>query len=558
MLLSLPMLRAPVPQATTSVYLGNGLPNEILGAIFDYLSPDALTRVALVSRRWRANVERVLYSTIILHEVLPRASPAFTTATATGTGTAASPAAAEQELKDFQTTTTMTMPAVPITTLRCCETLSAHPHLAEYVRRFHLRWETDAVESPLFLLRIAHHIARTLVPTLIHLDSLELSFDLAPHFLECAPNNNNNYNYAPPPTPSPPPPHARKSHSTEQQQHQQLHQLPLLLLPPICLPSLRTLSLRGIGTPPSHELEHILHNHPKLLHLRLSDYHRALHLPPTAITHLRTFRGYPATAASILPGRPVQALALVGCELLPTEEDLARIARGSVPLRALDLSGMSVTPTLLRSLSRHLSHVECLKVRLALRHTLHYALSVIVRHVVMSPLLSRRSLTRTPPLFFLLSSCSETQIKKNLKQRLLTALTTVLAAFCNLRGLDLSPTNAVIQPTTASVIAGGASSDGQQQQQQQNAAEEQHLCIAWMGACPSLRRVVFPSQTEWLLSEAGTWIPGSGSRSRSPASLLPRCYLGASQLYCMYITAYPVIIAPSELTLPPATPTRPL
>jgi hypothetical protein len=363
------------PQAT-SVYLdlnGNGLPNEILGAIFDYLSPDALTRVALVSRRWRANAERVLYSTIILHEVLPRASPAFASATAAGP-------AAEQELKDFQTTTT-TMPAVPITTLRCCETLSAHPHLAEYVRRFHLRWDTDAVESPLFLLRIAHHIARTLVPTLVHLDSLELSFDLAPHFLESA-------NDAPPqiplslpsPSPSPPSPHTRKHHSTEQQQQQlHQHQLHLLLLPPICLPSLRTLALRGIGTPPSHELEHILHNHPKLLHLRLSDYHRALHLSPTDVPHLRSFRGYPATAASILPGRPVQALGLVGCESA-TEEDLARIAAGSIPVRALDLSGMSVTPTLLRSVSRHLSHVEWLKVRLALRHTLHYAFSGIVRH----------------------------------------------------------------------------------------------------------------------------------------------------------------------------------
>lgn len=390
------------PQAT-SVYidLGNGLPNEILGAIFDYLSPDALTRVALVSRRWRANAERVLYSTIILHEVLPRASPAFASATAAGP-------AAEQELKDFQTTTT-TMPAVPITTLRCCETLSAHPHLAEYVRRFHLRWETDAVESPLFLLRIAHHIARTLVPTLVHLDSLELSFDLAPHFLESANDATPQIPLSlPSPSPSPPSPHTRKHHSTEQQQQQQLHQhqLHLLLLPPICLPSLRTLALRGIGTPPSHELERILHNHPKLLHLRLSDYHRALHLSPTDVPHLRSFRGYPATAASILPGRPVQALGLVGCELA-TEEDLARIAAGSVPVRALDLSGTSVTPTLLRSVSRHLSHVEWLKVRLALRHTLHYAFSGIVRHDASCPFLSPSTDPDAQFFIFYLAFCFE-------------------------------------------------------------------------------------------------------------------------------------------------------
>lgn len=387
----------PRAQATTtttgtgtgSLDLGNSLPNEILGTIFDYLSPDALTRVALVSRRWRANAERVLYTSVILHEVLPRASLAAPPP----------PAAPEQqsELKKdsshSRTVMTMTiMPAVPITTLRCCETLSAHPHLAEYVRRFHLRWETDAVESPLFLLRIAHHISRTLVPTLVHLDSLELSFNLAPHFLQSAPNNNNNVltetslslEQHRNPHPSS---HTRKHHSTEQhqqqqQQQQQQYQLHLLLLPPIRLPSLRTLAFRGIGTPPSLDLERILHNHPTLLHLRLSDYHRALHLSPTDVPHLRSFRGYPATAASILPGRPVQALGLVGCCELATEEDLARIAAGSVPVRALDLSGMSVTPMLLRSVSRHLSHVEWLKVRLALRHTLHYALSGIVRHTL--------------------------------------------------------------------------------------------------------------------------------------------------------------------------------
>jgi hypothetical protein len=45
----------------------------------------------------------------------------------------------------------------------------------------------------------------------------------------------------------------------------------------------------------------------------------------------------------------------------------------SVPLRHLDLSSMLVTPTLLRNLSRNLNTVESLKVKLALRHTLHFA-----------------------------------------------------------------------------------------------------------------------------------------------------------------------------------------
>ena len=376
----------------------NSLPNEILSAICDYLSPGALTRVALVSRQWRANAERVLYSTILLHEVLPRFSESESPSHTFAPTPTAQPE--KQEAETFQTTTTIVMmPAVPVTTLRCCETLSARPHLAEYVRRFHLRWETDVVESPLLLLRIAHYIARTVVPTLVHLDSLELSFDLSPHFLESTTNNSNappqiplslsldHPPQTPPQTPTPippPPPHTRKHHSTEYQyQHQHQRQLHLLLLPAICLPSLRTLSLRGIGSPPSLELERLLRNHPKLQHLRLSDYHRALHLSPSDVPHLRSFRGHPATAASILPGRPVQALSLVGegsgCESA-TEDDLARIATGSIPVRALDLSGMTVTPMLLRSVSRHLSHVESLKVRLALRHTLHYALSGIVRY----------------------------------------------------------------------------------------------------------------------------------------------------------------------------------
>jgi hypothetical protein len=361
----------PLRTAHTSLDLGNSLPNEILGAIFECLSRDALTRVSLVSRRWRASAERTLYSTIFIHEVLPRASPAVA---------APAPAAGleEHEHKGFLLQTTMVMPAVPVMTLRCCETLSTRPRLAEYVRRFHLRWDTDVVECPLLLLRVALDIARTLVPTLVHLDSLELSFGLATALTNMPQFSPSLENPAAPPAA----PHTQKPHNTPQFQ-QPHHQH---LLPPISLPSLRTLALHGLGSPPATELERVLRRHPALQHLRLGDYHRALRLAPADVPHLRSFRGCPATAASVLPGRPVQALGLVGgcgCELATTtaEEDLARIAAGSVPVRVLDLSGLCVTPALLRSVSRHLSHVEWLKVRLALRHTLHYALSgSIVRH----------------------------------------------------------------------------------------------------------------------------------------------------------------------------------
>jgi hypothetical protein len=321
------------------------------------------------------------------------------------------------------------MPSVPAITLRCCETLSSYPHLAECVRRFHVRWQTDAVESPALLLLIAQNIAKSLVPTFRHLDSLELSFDLADYVVPDL--------LATPSIPTAPT-------STS-------------FLPPSRLPDLRSLALHGIGEPP----EPILRNHPALLHLKLGDYPRPLRLLPTDVPSLRSFRGHPATAASVLPGRPIETLGLVGLDPA-TEYDLARIAAGSRPVRSLDLSGTSVTPTVLRSVSRHLSHVEWLKVRLALRHTLHYALSGI---------------------------------------RILTALTTVLSDFCNLRDLDLSPTNAVHYYAD------------------QNAVEEQRLCVAWTRACPSLRRVVFPSRTEWSLSEGGTWT----CKSDSIARLLYRC-----------------------------------
>jgi hypothetical protein len=280
----------------------------------------------------------------------------------------------------------MVLPAVPVTTLRCCETLFARPRLKEYVRRFHVRWDTDVVESPLLLLRIAQNIVRTLVPSLVHLDSLELSFGLAQHFpgSAYAPQSLENHLLPPSPqAPIPPTPHTQKPHSSSSAQLPLLHlsqqyHLPLHLPPLLRLPSLRTLALNGIGTPPAPDIERLLQTHPALHHLRLSDYRGALHLTPADLPHLRSFRGYPATAASLLPGRPVQALGLVSCCELATEEHLVRIARGSVPVSALDLSGMSVTPALLRSVSRHLSQVEWLKVRLALR----YALSgSIVRHV---------------------------------------------------------------------------------------------------------------------------------------------------------------------------------
>ncbi|KAH9987507.1 hypothetical protein BJV77DRAFT_1070476 [Russula vinacea] len=416
---------------------GNSLPNETLSAIFDCLPRDALTRVARVSRRWRANAERSIMILVVVRTLAPDDNDDYDYDYGDDDGAA----------------------GCACHDLRCCETLFARPRL----------------KDPLCFSFASHKHREDARPVAVHLDSLELSFGLAQHFPAPLTPPKPREPPAPPSpqAPIPPTPHTQKPHSSSSAQLPLLHlsqqyHLPLHLPPLLRLPSLRTLALNGIGTPPAPDIERLLQTHPALHHLRLSDYRGALHLTPADLPHLRSFRGYPATAASLLPGRPVQALGLVSCCELATEEHLVRIARGSVPVSALDLSGMSVTPALLRSVSRHLSQVEWLKVRLALR----YALSGSIR--------------------------------------LLTMLTTVLAAFYNLRGLDLSPTNAVVRHTA---------SDGQQQN---DAVEEQHLCITWLGACPSLRRVVFPSQTEWSLSEDGTWISGSGPRS--PDSL-PRSYL---------------------------------
>ena len=61
-------------------------------------------------------------------------------------------------------------------TLRCYETLSFYLHLVEYIRHFHVRWQTRAVESAALLFLVAQNIAKSLVPTFRHFDLLTLSF----------------------------------------------------------------------------------------------------------------------------------------------------------------------------------------------------------------------------------------------------------------------------------------------------------------------------------------------------------------------------------------------
>ncbi|KAL1945162.1 hypothetical protein VTO73DRAFT_2782 [Trametes versicolor] len=283
----------------------------------------------------------------------------------------------------------------------CARTLLARPHLAEGVRRLAVRWQTDAgprddyVTAAAPVLALLHAALRTLG----HLEHLDLALGLAGGTLDAR-----------------------------------------AVLDGCAFPFLRRRSGGPCGC-------------AALEQLRLPDCYEGLALPPGALPALAAFRGSAVAAASVLPGRPVQLLGLVGHEFI-TERDLARIAQASAPVRFLDLSMMSVTPILLRDISRHLTEVEVLKVKLALRHTLHHALSGI---------------------------------------SLLAGLSPVLGAFPGLHQLDLSP-------TSVDGVARG------------NALEESSLCTTWARACPALRSVVFPSRTEWRREGAeDVWVAAPGA-----------------------------------------------
>ncbi|KIJ65167.1 hypothetical protein HYDPIDRAFT_111062 [Hydnomerulius pinastri MD-312] len=377
------------------------LPNETLSAIFLSLSPAALTAIARVCRQWRAVAEWILYAGVFINETLSTSSP------------------------------------FPYNTLRCCQTIISHPHLASGLKRFHIRWISDHGDYYDPYLEIILSNLSQAISSAINIESLDLYLGL----------------------PS-------------------LPEYPIstsLVFPIGDVPfnSLRQISLNGIGHFAHNRLTHFLNFVPSIQHLRLPDYRDQMVLLPNALPSLVSFCGSPRAAATVLPGRPVQSLALIGQDYV-TDLDLSRMAMTSIPLRHLDLSAMSVTPILLRNVSRNLSMVESLKVKLALRHTLHFALSGI---------------------------------------RLLEALSHLLGAFYRLSTLDLSPTH---------VDYTGLS----------NGAEELSLCQSWQGACPSLRRIVFPSQTEWsFYEERRTWVPvlpeGSRRRPAFYSSSTTKKYLGS-------------------------------
>jgi len=149
-------------------------------------------------------------------------------------------------------------------------------------------------------------------------------------------------------------------------------------------PNLRTCSLgaewaKGAQTY-SNTLVAFLSRLPAVTALRISDLRGSTleMLPPTALPLLASFRGTADAAASLLPGRPVHHLALVGQDSDVGRENLVRFTFTRTPLKHLDLAAMTIRPMLLRIISAHLPSLESLRIRFALRHTLHYAFTGIV------------------------------------------------------------------------------------------------------------------------------------------------------------------------------------
>lgn len=314
------------------------LPNEIISTILALLPTLALQQTLLTSHRFRALSELALYSCVVIQEsVILQGS----------------------------------QDGGPYKTWRWCRTILERPHLVDFVRNLSIKWFTDhhrphhlptgnhpyypggqapALVDEIDLEPVFIELA-TILPSLVLLESLEL--------------------------------HLTSAHTSSPDIDPRIS-LGSRLLGSMSFPNLSQITLTGIIPPSEFFLPASV---PNLSILRLTDIHELPYpFPALAVPHLNTFRGSPAAAASILPDRPIKTLGLVGYEYLKVSEwqGISRVQPapafpGDEGIETLDLSGMSVTPVLLRDVARWMPTVRVLKVRLALRHTLHHAFGGIVR-----------------------------------------------------------------------------------------------------------------------------------------------------------------------------------
>lgn len=219
---------------------------------------------------------------------------------------------------------------IPHKTICCCTTIIRNQYLTSFIKKFHVRWTTNRVRIPEGGLpqEVVEWLRRVLQRS-VHIESLELHLAGFSGFYQEILDG--------------------------------------------CFFQLRYLSLSG---PTNKPIEWFLHYQPTLVHLYLGDQHLPLDLLPEDLPLLEWFRGDLITAASVLPFRPVTALSLIGREL--TEDYLRAFSCSSTPIRVLDLGGLSITPMQLVMISKHLPALESLRMKLALRHTLHFTFSGMV------------------------------------------------------------------------------------------------------------------------------------------------------------------------------------
>ena len=313
------------------------LPNEIFTPILSFLPAASLQQALLISHRFRTLAELLLYTSVSIQEAVQL---------------------------------TGSQDGGPYKTWRWCRTILERPHLVHCVKSLTIKWFADhharhAHQHPYYA-RPAHPAAAaligdidlepvfvelaTILPNLTILESLELHL------------------------PTPP------SKPTDSTTHLALGNR---LLGSTSFPNLSHLAISGLVPPPQFFLPSSC---PTLKTLRFSDIHELPYpFPYDALPKLSSFKGSPGTAAVVLPGRPVRSLGLVGFECLRVTEweGISRVQSIEDPasyrgIETLDLSGMSVTPSLLLDVARWVPTVRDLKIRLALRHTLHHTLGGIV------------------------------------------------------------------------------------------------------------------------------------------------------------------------------------
>lgn len=297
------------------------LPNEILFSVFAELSPPDLALVSHLSKRFSTIAERLLYASVTITDHISPESP------------------------------------TPRKTYLWCESVTKRLGYVDVMRKLHIRWQSDEFPPPLpqYFIAFCERLGASL-QHLRYLESLEIQLGPANQLSPLS---------------------REPMHAVER------------VLKRCRFPNIRSCSIgadytKGAAQPYTQVLASFLANHPGLLHLKIPDFHAALSLPSSSLHQLSTFRGSPDTAASLLPGRSIQYLALNG-----HDSDLIRVlpamSSGVLPILYLDLSAISARITLLRNVATHLPTLESLRIKLALRHTLHYSFSGIVSSVPSFP-----------------------------------------------------------------------------------------------------------------------------------------------------------------------------